>query len=97
MATYITLANYTQQGLQNIKDAPSRLEAGKALAKELGAELKATYLTMGLYDLVSIVEAPNDEVVCKLILTIAGAGNISTCTLRAFDEAEFRDIVASLP
>ena len=96
MATYITLANYTQQGLQNIKDAPLRMEAARALAKEHGAELKAVYLTMGQYDLVSITEAPNDEVVCKLILTIAGAGNISTCTLRAFDEGEFADIVAGL-
>ena len=70
--------------------------AAKELAKEHGAELKPVYLTMGQYDLVSITQAPNDEVACKPILTIAGAGNISTCTLRAVDEGEFTDIVAAL-
>ena len=77
-------------------ETPSRMDAARALAKQHGAEIKAVYLTMGPCDLVSITEAPNDEVVCKLILTIAGAGNISTCTLRAFDEGEFADIVAAL-
>ena len=96
MPTYITVANYTDQGIRNIKDAPKRLEAAKQAMKAAGGELKAIYLTMGQYDLVTIAEAPNDEAVAKTILTIAGGGNVRTTTVRAFPEAEFKKIVDSL-
>jgi uncharacterized protein with GYD domain len=44
MSTYFMLVNYTQQGVENIRDAPHRAEAARGLAKECGAELKETYL-----------------------------------------------------
>lgn len=96
MATYITLVKYTQQGIQNIKDAPARVDAFKALCKQHGAEMKAFYLTIGRCDLVVIVEAPDDATVARLILATAKGGNVSTETLRAFSEAEFREIVAAV-
>lgn len=96
MPTYISLANWTDQGIRNVKQAGTRLDAAKQMIKEAGGELKAFYMTMGAYDLVTIVEAPNDDVVAKLLLTIGGLGNVRTTTLRAFTEAETRNIVASL-
>lgn len=97
MPTYITLIRYTQQGVQNIKESPGRLDAAKEAFKAMGAELKAYYLTMGQYDAVVIGEAPNDEVVAKLALSIGAAGAIRTETLRAFTEDEYRKIISALP
>ena len=97
MPTYIILAGYTDQGIRDVKGTPKRQEAAKKMLKEMGAELKAIYLTMGAYDWVNVVEAPNDEVVAKFILSVCAAGNIRTATLKAFTEAEYRKIIAGLP
>lgn len=96
MATYISLANYTDQGIKAIKDAPKRVDKVKKLLKSKGCKLKAVYLTLGAYDLVSVIEAPDDQTAAQVALTIGGEGNIRTTTLRAFDEAELRKIVAGL-
>ena len=61
VATYISLMNFTQQGIASIKEGPGRLDAGKETLKAFGSELKAFYLTMGRYDIVAISEAPDDE------------------------------------
>ena len=97
MATYITLMQWTQQGIQNIKDAPARLDAAKQLVKSLGGEIKAVYLVMGEHDFVLISEAPNDEVVAKVALMTGMQGNVRTQTMKAFTEDEYRKIVAGLP
>jgi uncharacterized protein with GYD domain len=97
MPTYITLVNYTDQGVQNIKDAPKRIRDTKKLIASLGGKLKAAYLTLGGYDLVTIGEAPDDETMARAVLIIAGQGNVRTTTMRAFDEGEIKKIVSSLP
>ena len=97
MATYITLVNFTQKGIENIKDSPARGDAFKQLCAQHGAEVKGLYRTLGRYDVVSIVEAPDDKTFTKLQLSVASAGNIRTETLRAFSESEFREIIAGLP
>jgi uncharacterized protein with GYD domain len=97
MATYITLARYTQQGMSKIKESPSRVDAFRNAVQKAGGTMKAFYLTMGQYDIVVITEAPNDEVVARLTLATGALGNITTETLRAFNEDEFRKLVASLP
>ncbi len=96
MATYISLANYTDQGIRAVKEGPSRLDAAKELAKSLGGELKQFYLTLGAFDIVTISEAPDDETAAKIALTLGSAGNVRTTTLRAFTEAEFRAIVGGI-
>ncbi len=96
MATYITLINYTDQGIRSAKDAPQRIEAAKAMVESMGGRFIAYYLTLGQYDAVTIGEAPDDETVAKFALKIAGAGNVRTTTLRAFDEAEATRIFQSL-
>ncbi len=97
MPTYITLITFTQKGAENIKEGPERLAAAKQRARERGAEIKAFYLTMGRYDAVTIVEAPNDEVAAAGALGAASQGYIRTETLRAFTEEEYRKIVSALP
>ena len=96
MATYITLINYTDQGVRNAKDAPQRVDAAKAMIESMGGRFIAYYLTLGQFDAVTISEAPDDETVAKLIMKIAGAGNVRTTTMRAFDEAEATRIFQSL-
>lgn len=97
MATYITLWRYTPQGIANIKESPARLDAAKEATRAMGGELKAFYLTMGAADLVTISEAPDDETAARINLAIAAQGNVSSQTMRAFTEAEFRELIASLP
>ena len=97
MPTYIMLANYTKQGIENIKDSPTRLDAAKQAAKSMGGAIKAFYLTMGQYDMVVVCEAPDDETMAKLALAIGSQGAIRTETLRAFTEEEYRKIIAALP
>ncbi|HKB24288.1 MAG TPA: GYD domain-containing protein [Methylomirabilota bacterium] len=97
MATYIALVNYTDQGVKNVKDSPKRLDAAKKLIKDLGGELKAFYLTMGAHDIVTVAEAPNDEAMAKFVLALAAGGNVRTLTMKAFTEAEYRKLIASLP
>ena len=97
MATYISLIKYTQQGIANIKESPNRLDAAKKAFKAMGAELKEFYLVTGQYDIVIICEAPDDETLAKLSLSIGSKGAVRTETLRAFPEAEYRKIIASLP
>ena len=97
MATYISLLRFTQQGIKSIKDSPGRVDAARKAYQAQGANLKAIYLTMGQYDLVTISEAPSDETVAKLTLALGSLGNIQTETLRAFTEDEYRKIIAALP
>ena len=97
MPTYISLLNWTDQGIKTVKDSPNRLDAAKKSLKEMGAELKTFYMTQGSYDAALILEAPNDEVLAKFLLRIGSAGNVRTTTLRAYPEDEYRKIIASLP
>lgn len=97
MPTYITLGNWTAQGIGAVKDSPSRVQAARQAAKQLGGEIKAFYLVMGRYDWVVILEAPSDESVARFLLGLGAQGNARTETLRAFTEDEFRDILAAMP
>jgi uncharacterized protein with GYD domain len=97
MATYISLIKLTHQGITTIKEGPARLNAGKETLKQFGSELNAFYLTMGRYDIVAVSEAADDTAAAKVALAICSAGNVTTETLRAFTEDEYREIVAALP
>jgi uncharacterized protein with GYD domain len=97
MPTYVALLHYTQKGMESIKDGPGRREAAKKLFASVGAKLKDVYVTMGQYDAVAIVEAPNDETMAKMALTGGSQGYLRTETMRAFTETEIDKIVASLP
>ena len=83
--------------MSHIKESPSRLDAAKKAAEAVGGKIHAWYLTMGHYDAVLISEFPNDEACAKFALSAGALGNISTETLKAFPEAEYRKICSSLP
>jgi uncharacterized protein with GYD domain len=96
MPTYIILSRWTNQGLQKIADSTSRLEAGKKAFESVGAKIKEFYMVMGQYDMVAIVEAPDDATFAKALLTNASRGGFHTETLRAFTEAEYEKIVSAI-
>ena len=96
MPSYIMLINWTEQGIGKIKASSKRFDAGRKAFKKMGCELKDIYLTMGPYDLVSIMEAPDAETAAKAVLSLAGQGNVRTLTLPAFTEDEYRKITGSL-
>ena len=97
MPTYISMLRYTQQGISTVKNAPARIDAAKEAYRKAGGELKSIYLTLGQFDLVVIAEMPNDEAVGRMALSLGAQGNIRSETMRAFTEAEFKKIAASLP
>ena len=97
MPTYISLVQYTSKGIEAIKDSPKRLDAARKAFEEAGAKLKDFYLIMGEYDIVLVVDAPNDEAVAKVSLMLGSKGSVRTHTFRAFNEAEYRKLVSSLP
>jgi len=96
MPTFITLLKWTPNGIQNIKGSPNRLDEGRKAFKKLGVELKDVYLTMGQHDLVCILEAPDNQSVAKALLGLGSAGSVTTETLAAFTEDEYRQIIDSL-
>jgi len=97
MPTYITLVNFTQKGVENVKESPQRLDAAKNAFKGMGAELKEFYLVMGQYDIILVSEAPDDETIAKIALILGSLGNVRTESFRAFKEDEYREIVSALP
>jgi uncharacterized protein with GYD domain len=96
MATFITLGNFTDQGIRNIKDTTKRAEAFRAMAQKAGVTVKELYYTMGQYDIVAIVEAPDEETATALLLSVGALGNIRSQTLRAFSREEMGKIVAKV-
>ncbi|HYK37414.1 GYD domain-containing protein [Alloacidobacterium sp.] len=96
MPNYVVLGKWTNQGIQSVKQSPSRLDAGRNLFAGSGVKLKDFYMTMGRYDMVLVGEAPDDATFAKAILTLASTGNVQTETLRAFPEDEYRAIISGL-
>src|SRR6266571_5193193 len=94
MPSYVTLINWTDQGIKNYKDTVDRYEAAQQMMGDAGVSFREIYWTVGPYDLVGIVEAPDDETATAALLAVAGQGNIRTTTLRAFNAGEMRGVIA---
>lgn len=97
MPTYVTLANFTEDGQDKIDEIPKRVEKIKELKRSLGGEPLGFFLTMGQYDMVAFSEMPDDESVAKVQLTAALEGEIETETLRAFTMEEASEMLDELP
>ena len=93
MATFITTIKFTQQGVKGIDESTKRAAAFKAAAKKLGVKVKDIYWTLGDYDGVLILEAPDDETAMTALLHLGTMGNVHTTTVRAFTAAEMDKIV----
>ena len=96
MATYIALLNYTDQGIKAMKGAPERLIAVRQALEKIGGRLHSYRLTLGEYDAVITIEAPDDETYTTFVLNIAAQGNVRTTTLKAFSEEESFRILGNL-
>lgn len=96
MPTYVSLLEFTQDGIANVEESPARLERAKDLAAEKGSEITDFFLTFGRYDAVVVFEAPDDETAAELVLTVAKQGAVSSETLKAFTEDEYRDVIESV-
>jgi uncharacterized protein with GYD domain len=96
MATYIVLLNWTAQGVADSGGSLNRANQAAAALKKLGGKMKTTYWTMGPYDAVAIVEAPDDETVTAFCLAVGGQGNVRSVTMRAFEKAEMQKILDRL-
>jgi uncharacterized protein with GYD domain len=95
MPTYISLCNFTDQGIRGIKEAPNRAQKADELARKLGCGFTA-YPTIGPYDLVIVLEAPDDKAATRFFLAMGATGNLRTTTLRAIPREEFLEIASSL-
>ena len=96
MPTYIILGHFTEQGVRNIKDSPKRANALKEAAKKYGATIKSVYWTLGAYDVMTVVDAPDSESMAKLLFNLGSLGNVRTQSLRALEASEVERIVGSM-
>ena len=97
MATYVVLVNFTDRGVRNVKQSPERAKALSAAGTKLGIKVKEIYWTMGASDAVFIADAPNDEAMTALALSVSSLGNIRTQTMRAYSADEMNKILAKVP
>jgi uncharacterized protein with GYD domain len=93
MPMYIVLINWTDQGARSLKESPERAAAFGTMAEEMGCTLHGNFFTMGRYDSISRITAPDDETISALTLKLGQMGNVRTETLRAYSGEEFARIV----
>jgi uncharacterized protein with GYD domain len=96
MVTYLMLLNWTDQGIKNVKESPNRLDGVKKLAKDMGGEVKGFYMTLGVHDLVLIVDLPTDDKLASFGLKLGALGNVRSTTLKAYSEDDYRRIIGGL-
>ncbi len=97
MALYVTLYNFTDQGMRGVKDSPARLQAGIKASQAAGVKVIAAYYTQGPYDLVIVSEAADENAAVALTLGIGAQGNVRSTTMRAWDPDAFAQIVSKIP
>jgi len=97
MATFISLVNFTQQGIRDFKASPDRAAKFESMAEKAGAKVKEVYWTIGAHDIVIVMEAPDDESATAVMLGLSSLGNVRTQTLRAFDSSEMKKIISKVP
>jgi uncharacterized protein with GYD domain len=96
MATYLSLMRWTKEGIEKIKDSPTRLDAARKAIEPSGGKIKSFYMLMGQYDMAVVLEAPDDETLARISLSLASKGGIRMETTRAFTEDEYRKIISGI-
>jgi uncharacterized protein with GYD domain len=96
MPTHVVLTNWTDQGIRTARHTVQRREQADALTEKHGARIEQFYWTVGPYDIVAIVETPDDESATAMLLELSSGGNLKTTTLRAYDREEMSGIVQRL-
>ena len=96
MVAYVVLASFTEQGIRNAKESPKRAEAFKAMAKTFEVTVREIVWTQGRYDIVTILDAPDESSFMSLTLSLAALGNVRTESLRAFSADEMTKAVGKM-
>ena len=96
MPTYIAFGNWTDQGARAIADSPERLDTAKRQLEGMGGRFVAFWMTLGEHDMVLVYGTPDDAVAARFTLVLNGLGSVRTTTMKAFPEAAYRGIMASL-
>lgn len=96
MAAYISLINFTDQGIRNIKDTTKRVDAVTEMAKKYGVNAKEFFWTVGNYDMVVISGAPDNKSFAAWGLSVSASGNVRMQTLRAFSKEDMNEILAKM-
>ena len=96
MAMYVSLLRFTEQGIRNVKDTTKRAAAATAEAEKIGLKVRDSFWTLGPYDVVLLLEAPDDQSVTAFTLKVSSLGNVKTQTMRAFGSEEMEDILAKI-
>jgi uncharacterized protein with GYD domain len=97
MSTYIWLVNWTDQGIRNVKETTNRAKGFKEMSEKMGVNVREILWTMGRYDLVLVIDAPNDETISRLALGLGMGGNAKTETLKAFSAQTMDQILKGFP
>ena len=97
MPGYISLMKFTPKALADLKGSPSRLTEAKTVAQKMGIKAVGVWRTMGEYDMVTVIDAPNDEAASLLNLASASTGYVTTETMRAYSEDEWKALIGKLP
>lgn len=97
MPKYVLLGNWTDQGARNAKDTVKRARAARESFASMGVNAREWFFTLGQYDVVLTVDAPDDETLTRALLALAMQGNLRTKTLRGFGEKEMETIISGLP
>ena len=96
MAHYVLLGHFTDQGIHAVKDTAKRAKGFREAASAMGVKLKDVFWTLGHYDIVITLEAPNDETMESLMMKVGSMGKMKTQTLRAFGESEIEAILSKV-
>jgi uncharacterized protein with GYD domain len=96
MARYVSLLQFTDQGIRNVKDTVKRATAATAEAEKMGVKVTDAFWTMGAYDVVVLLDAPDDVTMTAFALKLGSLGNVKTQTMRAFGREEMERILAKV-
>lgn len=94
MKTYVSLINWTEQGIKDFRDTTERAEAFSKSVQNAGGRVREIIWTVGEYDLVCVADFPDEETGVAALLKVGSLGNIRSNTLRAFDADEMADIIS---
>jgi uncharacterized protein with GYD domain len=93
MPTYVSLVNWTDQGIRNYRDTMQRADSFRAMVEKAGGQIRNLLWTLGEYDIVAVMEAPDDETATALLLQVGSLGNVRTKTMRAFNAEQMTNII----
>ncbi len=95
MPTFIRLASLTEQGIKNIRNLSQMVSDAKAIMESHGVRLTQSWATLGEYDVVAVIDAPDAKTAAQVSALIASRGNFRAKTLSAVPIGELSDLVGN--